>query len=234
MHALNLRRLAVASCLTLVSLSTVLAAAAGPVAPAKPASPPAVLTAGEFTRAFAGALDEEGGSFATFAGARAFLASRGISLPDGLEASAPLTEGLLADIATRAGVPSAASRPERRVEASEADRFLSSVTASGSFAAGASAANSSDGQVTALGACCVSGSCTLTGPSYCAVLGGVFRGSGVTCTPDPCAAGLGTCCLGKLGPCVFTQPNECDGRFRGTQVCTRKTCSREPESPSQP
>jgi hypothetical protein len=213
------------------------------------AAPPATtatagsLTVGEFAVKLADALNTTGRDIATIEDAKTFFAGRGMSIPSDMNLSAALTQSDVSRLASLFGVSVSADKPAETFDAASADNFVTylreeiSATPEASQSTDPLTATAEKGKNTAaIGACCVSGTCVVLGPQACALAGGVFKGSLITCTPDPCAAGMGTCCLGKLGPCVFSLPQDCQApsRFRGTQVCTRKTCSREPESPSQP
>lgn len=213
------------------------------------AAPPATtatagsLTVGDFAVKLADALNTTGRTIATIEDAKAFFAGRGISIPTDMNLSATVTQADVSRLASMFGVSVSADQPAQTFDAQSADNFV--VYLREEVAAGASDSKSDDplsaveekGKNTAsVGACCVSGTCVILGPQACALAGGTYKGAQITCSPDPCQAGYGTCCLGKLGPCVFSLPQDCQApsRFRGTQVCTRKTCSREPESPTQP
>jgi hypothetical protein len=57
------------------------------------------------------------------------------------------------------------------------------------------------------GACCTAGACSLTADAAaCASGGGSFRGTGTTCSPDPCA---GVCCRGCTCTTAYASPSEC-------------------------
>ncbi len=201
----------------------------------------ASLTVGGFARDLAEALGAHGADFATSEALRAWYLKNAAPLPASLDLGSTLTEGSMALVLSAAGMPAESASPNRavtQVDRSEVLDFAASQFAPADEEATDDAllmsVEDKNGNQAGPGACCVNGSCIQAGQQYCALAGGVFRGANVSCTPDPCAPGTGTCCLGKLGPCTITQPNACSGRFRGTAVCTRKTCSREAESPTQP
>jgi spore coat protein A len=47
---------------------------------------------------------------------------------------------------------------------------------------------------TAVGGCCQGGTCSLQTQANCATLGGVYHGSGSSCSPNPCVVITGACC----------------------------------------
>ncbi len=220
-----------------------MAATAVVAAPPATSAAPGTLTVGEFAVKLADALNTSGRTVATIGQAKEFFAGRGLSLPADMDLAAPLTQADVTRLASLFGVQVTADKPSEAFAAESADTFVEylreEVTAGApeaGFSENLAASAEKAGGTASVGACCVSGTCTVLGPQACALAGGVYKGNNITCTPDPCQAGYGTCCLGKLGPCVFSLPQDCQApaRFRGTQVCTRKTCSREPESPVQP
>jgi hypothetical protein len=71
------------------------------------------------------------------------------------------------------------------------------------------------------GACCTDVSCQYTTPENCAAVGGVFRGYGVSCTPNPCG---GACCYPD-GNCVEVPgAGSCGGVYHGDGTTCPDNC----------
>jgi hypothetical protein len=224
----------------IVSASAVMAATPAPTAGTDTAG---VVTVGDFAVKLADALNTTGHEIDTLSQAKEYFASRGITLPSSVDLTATLTQRDVSVLCSLVGVNVEAAEPEKSFDKDSVEGFVGYLREEVEAGTTAKNVNTADydkrrASPAGLGACCVTGSCiSNVGNAFCASLGGTFKGSGVSCTPDPCAAGVGTCCLGLGGPCIFTDSASCvaqGGRFRGTLVCTAKTCSREPESPTQP
>ena len=224
----------------IVSASAVMAATPAPTAGSENAG---VVTVGDFAVKLADALNTTGHEIENLSQAKEYFASRGISIPSSVDLSATLTQKDVSVLCSMVGVNVEAAEPEKTFDRDSVEGFVGFLREEAEAGTTTKTVNTesydkSRRAPAGLGACCVSGSCIANvGSAFCASLGGTFKGGGISCTPDPCAPGVGTCCLGLGGPCIFTDATSCvnqGGRFRGTLVCTAKTCSREPESPTQP
>lgn len=205
------------------------------------------VTIGEFAVQLASALNTSSGEISTIDDARKFFAGQGIAIPSDMDLSSTLTQKDVSRFASLMGLNVSPEKPDAAFTSESVEGFVyyvrDEVLAGGEqdslSTQGLTAVDAARTAPAGLGACCVGTSCIgPVGAAYCSFLGGVYRGAGIACTPDPCFVGAGTCCLDRLGPCIITDQTTCEqtpgARFRGTQVCTKKTCSREVESPVEP
>lgn len=241
----------------ILCLATCLITAAWAADPAEPAVDPGksgntarviplrAVTVGEFVVKLADSLRDTGAPVTTLPQARSFLALRGAVIPADMNLSAPLTQRDVARLASQLGLTVLSSEPEALLDPGIVDEIVGAVRVEVENAAapsGTPADHDDESTVSALlagrraliGACCRPGQCGLTTFDKCQKKGGVFRGAGIPCGPDTCLTTSGTCCSALGGPCMITVPENCDGRFRGTAICTNKTCTRDAESPIVP
>jgi hypothetical protein len=78
-----------------------------------------------------------------------------------------------------------------------------------------------------VGACCLPSGCAVTTAATCSSQGGSYQGDGSGCSPDPCPAPTGACCLGD-DTCVETTQAGCSGTYQGDGT----TCASNPCTPS--
>ena len=82
------------------------------------------------------------------------------------------------------------------------------------------------------GACCrLDGSCSVTTQRTCERQGGIYRGNGTTCTPNPCSPPTGACCIyddNGIPTCSRTTAATCarlDGLYMGDGTnCATTPC----------
>lgn len=74
------------------------------------------------------------------------------------------------------------------------------------------------------GACCFAdGTCSVLLQADCLAAGGVYRGDGTTCSPNPCPQ-LGTCCA-LDGTCTFVLEANCTGAWTLGGACDPNPCT---------
>ena len=206
-------------------------------APAGVANEPAAganPTVADFVTKLADALNGSSEPITTVEVALHSFAARGITIPSGLDLSAALTEGDVAAICRALNLDVVPSESQRLFDSESVDGFVGFLRGEyeqGRLPRGGTGADAGPTlTVSGLGACCDMGVCTQTTPGLC---GGVYRGKGIPCTPDPCLPGKGTCCVERQ--CSITFPQDCPGVFRGSERCKVSTCRHvPPASPSDP
>jgi spore coat protein A len=82
--------------------------------------------------------------------------------------------------------------------------------------------------LTAVGGCCRGGGvCSIETQSGCTALGGVYQGSGTSCSPNPCVVVNGACCANN-GSCTEGTQTACitgGGTYQGDNTtCQSMTC----------
>ena len=214
---------------------------AAPTAPAAPASvDPGAVTVGDFVVQLADLLNPAPGDIVSLDQAKQVFAAQGVVLPKSLDLGAPLTQADVATVTSLLGVTIQAPQPAERLQGTAVDNFVSALRTG--IASGEIPVNATNGTTTptlailSTGACCVDGVCTQTNPSC---TGGVFRGVGVPCDPNPCGSDYGQCCISRHN-CQITTFMDCNsqgGIFTGRDSChpSGSACRNpQPVTPSEP
>jgi hypothetical protein len=209
------------------------------------------VSVGDFVVRLADTLNPASTEIDSLDEAKVFFANRGVVIPSSLNLAAPLTEMDVAVVSSLLGIEVTARNPEKAFDAESVDGFVGFLREEIDYGR-ISPTPSDDGSpngppltISGLGACCpASGPCFQDQPSDCVAEGGVYKGKGIPCSPDPCVPGKGVCCEPDPGGannkrvCTFTFPGDCSGVFRGLQSCTKGTCQgnkgREPATPMEP
>jgi hypothetical protein len=183
------------------------------------------VTVGDFVVRLADALNPAHRDIKSLDQAKQFFAGQGILIPANINLSAPLTQADVATVTSLIGVSVSANEPTEPFQGPAVDNFVGYLRQG--IQDGRLPLGGSDGTTPTLtinvstGACCEAGSCTLLDKSNCAAAGGIWRGLGVPCDPNPCGAEYSRCCVSRHDCRIltFADCNSVGGIFTGGDSC---------------
>jgi len=194
------------------------------------------VTVGDFVVRLADALNPAGREITTLDQAQQFFSGRGASIPSSLDLSAPLTQMDVTLVTSLLGLKVEALEPGQAFTAESVDGFIGYLreeSLNGRLATGGR--GNPTLTISGLGACCYGTTCVQDQPSPCHNTGGIYKGKGVPCDPNPCMPGMGVCCIGRK--CSITYYYDCPGIWTGKDRChpPGSVCKNPmPATPSEP
>ena len=199
------------------------------------------VTVGDFVVRLADALNPAHRDITTLEQAKQFFAGQGIVLPAKLDLTAPLTQADVATVTSLVGVNVNPTKPAELFTADSVDGFVSTLrdgVETGRIPLGGNGTEPTLA-LNATGACCNAGSCSALTENQCALSGGLYRGAGISCDPNPCGPEYGQCCISRHN-CLITTVGDCNsqgGIFTGRDSChpPGNACKNpQPVTPSEP
>jgi len=183
------------------------------------------VTVGDFVVRLADALNPAHRDINSLDQAKQFFAGQGIVLPAKLNLSAPLTQADVATVTSLLGVSVNPTQPSELFTADSVDGFVGYLRdgiENGRIPlGGAEGVNPTLSLNAGTGACCIGGVCSDETHTQCANAGGIFRGQGISCDPNPCGPEYGQCCISRHN-CLITTFFDCNsqgGIFTGRDSC---------------
>lgn len=195
------------------------------------------VSVGDFVVRMADTFNPAHNQITTLDQAKHFFAGRGVLLPASLDMAAPLTEQDVTIVTSLLGLDVKAQEPGRVFTSESIDGFVGYLREnldSGRIPVDSKGAPPLS--ISANGACCINGVCSQATPDNCRNAGGVYKGKGIPCSPDPCAQGMAQCCLGGHS-CTITTFADCTGVWTGKDSCfpSGNACRNPvPATPTEP